>query len=100
MIGMNDDTRFLTDSRHGQLLAEAETRRLVGNGGSSGNGVGAALHRLGSRLFGSDQGEAKSAVDVAPAPATPRLTRARTDEGTQSVAGTCTGPHKHGQAAA
>ena len=50
MIGMNDDTRFLTENRHEQLLAEAETRRLVSQERDT---VGrSALNRARSLLHG------------------------------------------------
>ena len=53
MIGMNDDTRFRTENRHGRLLAEAETRRLAtGEDADDRTGLGAIAHRLGSRLLG------------------------------------------------
>ena len=99
MIGMNDDTRFLTENRHGQLLAEAETRRLANDGGTRGGSLGAAIHRLGSRLFGTDERTAKAAV-VEAAVAAPRLSVAARQDRTGSVAGDCSGTHAHRQIAA
>ena len=78
MIGMNDDTRFLTENRHGQLLAEAEIRRLAGGGAvRDGSNAGGALHGLGRRLFGQRRDAAAAVTVEATAPDTtpaPRLT--------------------------
>ena len=47
MIGIMDDTRFLTENRHDQLLAEAEVRRLT-----AGTSPTSILRTLRDRLFG------------------------------------------------
>lgn len=101
MIGMNDDMRFATENRHEQLLAEAETRRLtdaVAPDATDFRGIGGALHRLGSRLFGRtaerDVAEAVAMADTLPAP------KALAAERTTSVGDGCSGDHVHGQIAA
>jgi hypothetical protein len=98
MIGMNDDTRFLGEIRRGQLLAEAEARRLV-EGTSHRDrdgGLMAAIHRLGDRLFGAgDRTQAVALVDTLPAPVA-----IATGERTKSGGEPCSGSHTHRQIAA
>jgi len=57
MIGMQDDMRFLTGSRHEQLLGEAETRRLAApttdEDGHARESEAGTIERLRSRLLGS-----------------------------------------------
>src|SRR5262245_11045117 len=107
MIGMNDDTRFLTENRHGQLRAEAETRRLTDADPQSATdfrGLGGALHRLGNHLFGrridgTDRAEVAVVADTRPAPMVLAAERTKS-AGKTSVADGCSGSHVHGQVAA
>ena len=102
MIGMNDDMRFATENRHGQLLAEAETRRLTGGDAGSATdfrGLAGALHRLGDRLFGARIGSAETGEAVVTAGTRPAPTAMATER-TTSVADGCSGNHVHGQIAA
>jgi len=101
MIGMNDDTRFLTENRHGQLLAEAETRRLAaGEDADDRTGLGAIAHRLGSRLFGRrPSGAAEMSMPDEMATAT-TLTVARRPPSVGGSGEPCSGSHVHERAAA
>lgn len=106
MIGMNDDTRFLTENRHGQLLVEAETRRLAaGHDTDDRTGLGAIAHRLGSHLFGRRRtavAETSVTVDLGPEtrPETRPATRLTVASQKPSVAEPCSGSHVHERAAA
>jgi hypothetical protein len=101
MIGMNDDTRYLSENRHGQLLAEAETRRLA-DGETERTGIAGAMHRLGQRLFGARESQAEMVVsdvelaaDTLPAPVAMAAAARATSAGEP-----CSGTHVHGQVAA
>jgi hypothetical protein len=101
MIGMNDDTRFLTENRHGQLLAEAETRRLAaGEDADDRTGIGVIAHRLGSRLFGRrPTGVTETSMPAELAPAT-RLSVASRKPSVGGSGEPCSGNHVHERAAA
>jgi hypothetical protein len=100
MIGMNDDTRFLTENRHGQLLVEAETRRLAtGDDTDDRTGLGAIAHRLGSHLFGRRRpAVAETSVPAEMGPATRLMVAGR--KPSASVGEPCSGSHVHDRAAA
>lgn len=110
MIGMNDDTRFLTENRHGQLLVEAETRRLAaGQDTDDRTGLGAIAHRLGSHLLGRRRtavAETSVTVDLGPEtrpetwPETRPATRLTVASQKPSGAEPCSGSHVHERAAA
>ena len=88
MIGMQDDMRFLTGSRHDDLLEEAEKRRLLGEERDT---LGrSALGKVRRLLHGHLRAE--SVAPVMPAPIA--------FERTASVASECRGSHDHGAVAA
>jgi hypothetical protein len=112
MIGMNDDTRFLTQNRHGQLLAEAETRRLTAEGDETRvGGLAGAIHGIGARLFGrrAEHSEMAAGSDTLPAPMTLASERTKSVDAKPvsaaaaaakaTSAESCSGTHVH-QAAA
>ena len=101
MIGMNDDTRFLTDNRHDQLLAEAATRRLVTDEAMDGTTRTGTMGRLRERLFGPRE---RAVAVVRPTVArgehvTPGRALAAEDR-PRSVSPACDGSHVHERAAA
>jgi len=97
---MQDDMRFVTGSRHEQLLGEAETRRLTApttdeDGHARETGAG-TIERLRSRLFGSRQAatvgvratDTVATIDSLPAPRAMERTSAASGR-----TGTCAGDH-------
>jgi hypothetical protein len=115
MFSIDDQPRFLTEYRYGQLLAEAEGRRLVADDLTASATVRtSAIDRLRTWLFSQRRSERTAAVPAdtvavapSPAPMAGRLdvaghmvASAATDDRTGSVAKPCGGPCVHEQAAA
>jgi hypothetical protein len=114
MFSIDDQPRFVTEYRYGQLLAEAEARRLVADDRTESTTERAgAIDRLRTWLFSQRRSEraatggTETIAAAAPAQMAARLdvaghmvSAAAADDRTSSVANGCDGPCVHERAAA